>query len=447
VSKAELFKNRIIGYATKPADQFTANPLNFRKHPQRQREAVNASLRELGWISTVVENVTTGNVIDGHERIWQALQRNEDVPYLQVELSEAEERLALAVFDPITNMAETDAQVLDDLLRDVNTGEAALQALLAELATDAGLYGDKTTGDTEPEIDRAEELREKWGTAPGQLWQLGEHRLICGDCTDPATVARVMGGERAQGVFTSPPYAEQRKEAYGGIPEGEYLAWWAGVQSEVKRNLVQDGSFFVNIKEHSEDYIRSTYVHELAAAMVAIHGWVYLDEFCWERVGIPGDPGKMGKFKNQWEPVFWWAQQARPKFYPSRVMHESNATIQDNNFEPTLATMQGTGKSVVGTRKIGKGMAYPGNRIRTGQNEAMDHPAAFPVDLPSFFIKAFSDDGDIWLEPFAGSGTTGIACENLGRRARMVELDPKYCAVILERWSTHTSRVPSLLSA
>jgi hypothetical protein len=127
---AELFKNRIVGYDTKPADQFTANPLNYRKHPQRQRDAVNASLRELGWISTVVENVTTGNVIDGHERIWQALQRNEDVPYLKVELSEAEERLALAVFDPITNMAETDAAILDDLLREVNTGEAALQQVL-----------------------------------------------------------------------------------------------------------------------------------------------------------------------------------------------------------------------------------------------------------------------------------------------------------------------------
>ena len=135
----ELFKNRIIGYATKPADQFTANPLNYRKHPQRQRDAVNASLRELGWISTVIENITTGNVVDGHERIWNALPNNEDVPYLQVELSEAEERLALAIFDPITSMAETDAQILDDLLREVNTGEAALQAVLADLAADANV--------------------------------------------------------------------------------------------------------------------------------------------------------------------------------------------------------------------------------------------------------------------------------------------------------------------
>lgn len=133
------FENRIIGYATKPADQFQANPLNWRKHPQRQRAAVNASLRELGWVAAVIENVRTGNLIDGHERVWQALDKNEDVPYLQVDLSEDEERLALATFDAITGMAETDAAKLDELLREVNTGEAALQEMLNQLATDAGI--------------------------------------------------------------------------------------------------------------------------------------------------------------------------------------------------------------------------------------------------------------------------------------------------------------------
>lgn len=135
----ELFRNRIIGYDTKPADQFQANALNYRKHPQRQRDAVQASLRELGWIGVVVENVETGNLIDGHERVWQALRNNEDVPYIQVRLSESEERLALAVFDPITNMAETDAAILDNLLQQVNTGEAALQSLLAEMAEKANM--------------------------------------------------------------------------------------------------------------------------------------------------------------------------------------------------------------------------------------------------------------------------------------------------------------------
>lgn len=139
---SDIFRNRIIGYGTKPADQFQANPLNFRKHPQRQRDAVNASLRELGWIATVIENTTTGNLLDGHERVWQALPKNEEVPYLQVELTEAEEKLALSIFDPIGAMAETDATILDDLLQQVNTGEAALQALLSDLAVSAGVVPD-----------------------------------------------------------------------------------------------------------------------------------------------------------------------------------------------------------------------------------------------------------------------------------------------------------------
>ena len=153
----DIFRNRIIGYGTKPADQFQANPLNFRKHPQRQRDAVNASLRELGWIATVIENTTTGNLLDGHERVWQALPKNEDVPYLQVELTEAEEKLALSIFDPIGAMAETDAGILDELLRQVNTGEAALSALLSDLATDAGITPPDfmpTSADEQPRLDQ-----------------------------------------------------------------------------------------------------------------------------------------------------------------------------------------------------------------------------------------------------------------------------------------------------
>jgi hypothetical protein len=139
VNKTNPFTNRIIGYGTKPADQFQPNSLNYRVHPQKQREAVQASLRELGWIGVVVENRRSGNLIDGHERVWQALANNEDVPYIEVDLSESEEKLALAIFDPLGAMAETDSAILDELLRDVNTGESALQELLAELAEDAGI--------------------------------------------------------------------------------------------------------------------------------------------------------------------------------------------------------------------------------------------------------------------------------------------------------------------
>jgi hypothetical protein len=183
---ANVFANRIIGYTTKRASELTANPANWRKHPEKQRRAVQASLRELGWIGAVVENVRTGFLVDGHERVWQALKNDEEVPVLQVSLSEAEEKLALAVFDPITYMAETDAGLLDELLQGVNTGESALQELLAELAEthavpDGDAWGDAFGGlpnsDREPfkqitftlhdsqaeQVDRAIAIAKKMG--------------------------------------------------------------------------------------------------------------------------------------------------------------------------------------------------------------------------------------------------------------------------------------------
>lgn len=142
------WKNRIVGHGVKPADQFNANPLNARVHPDAQRKAVKGSLDTLGWIAPVIENIRTGNLVDGHDRVWQGLQNNNaEIPYIEVDLSENEERLALASYDFITTMAGYDKRMLDDLLREVNTTDAAMQETLAKLAEEIGLVsslgGDK----------------------------------------------------------------------------------------------------------------------------------------------------------------------------------------------------------------------------------------------------------------------------------------------------------------
>jgi site-specific DNA-methyltransferase (adenine-specific) len=460
--QAELFRNRIIGYGTKAADQFEANPLNYRKHPQRQRDAVQASLRELGWIGVVVENKRTGRLIDGHERVWQALQQNEDVPYIEVDLTEDEERLALAVFDPITNMAETDAAILDDLLREVNTGEAALQALLGELAEGAGLYGEKPTGDTEPQIDRAEELRAKWNTAPGQLWQLDEHKLICGDCTDPATVARVMGGDKINLAFTSPPYAEQRdydqSSGFKPIPPSEYVGWFALVSGNVKTHLANDGSWFINIKPAAKELDTELYVFDLVLAHARQWGWHFVTEFCWERNGIPKQVVR--RFKNQFEPIYQFAV-GNFKIRPDAVRHKSDNVPKargkgagntswarhQGGESIFMSGMQGTPGFEWFGDNVGAGMAYPGNRLPTfaSTHEATGHAAAFPVGLPQWFVQAYTDTSDIVYDPFMGSGSTLLAAENTNRKARGCELSPLYFATILERWSTHTGKTPVLV--
>ena len=135
------WRNRIVGEGEQPASQFVANPANWRVHPQNQRDAMRGALNEVGWVQRVIVNRRTGYLIDGHERVWQALQNGDaPVPYVEVDLDEAEEAYVLATLDPIGAMAAADAAKLDDLLRDVQSGEAGVQQMLAEVAARAMLY-------------------------------------------------------------------------------------------------------------------------------------------------------------------------------------------------------------------------------------------------------------------------------------------------------------------
>ena len=134
------WQSRIVGHGEKPASQFCANPRNYRTHPQAQRDALHGALNEVGWVAPVVENKRTGLLVDGHERVWQALQNGDaPVPYVEVDLSPEEEAYVLATLDPIGAMAAADKEQLDALLREVQSGEAGVQAMLAELAEKAGV--------------------------------------------------------------------------------------------------------------------------------------------------------------------------------------------------------------------------------------------------------------------------------------------------------------------
>ena len=150
------WRNRIVGHGEKPADQFQAHPRNFRQHPKAQRQALAASLNSVGWVDTVLENVTTGHLIDGHERIWQALDKgdNTPVPFTQVELSEDEELLVLSTFDPIGAMAIADKEMLEGLLGDLRTSEIVLEDravndLLHEVAARHDVAYGEFTGEDE----------------------------------------------------------------------------------------------------------------------------------------------------------------------------------------------------------------------------------------------------------------------------------------------------------
>jgi len=194
------WRNRIIGSGVEAPDQLVANPRNWRTHPNAQRDALRGSLIEIGWVQQVLVNRQTGHVVDGHARVEEALSRGElEVPVLYVDLDEDEEAMVLATLDPIGAMAAQDSQKLDELLSELHSDDAGIQALLDSMGTD-----EPKEGLTDP--DDVPELGEETHIKRGDLFALGDHRLMCGDSTKAEDVARLMDGRKADVILTDPPY-------------------------------------------------------------------------------------------------------------------------------------------------------------------------------------------------------------------------------------------------
>lgn len=447
---SDAWKNRIVDYGEEAPDQLLANPKNFRLHPKHQQDALAGVLREVGVVQNVIVNQRTGFLLDGHLRVSLALRDGHAaVPVTYVDLSESEEALVLATLDPISAMAGTDAAKLDDLLRDVSTGDAHVQQMLDDLATAAGIVpGLSEPGDGGDEFDTTPQDGPT-RCQRGDLWALGRHRLLCGDSTNAEDVARLMGGEQINICVTSPPYASQREyDAESGftpIHPDRYGAWFDAVQANIAAHLAADGSYFLNIKEHCEDGQRHLYVKDLTIAHVREWGWCFVDEFCWRdtKNGVPG--GWNNRFKDAWEPVFHFSRQAQIKFYPL-----ANGTKSDAVFEyssKTKKTATGSGLLGVKATPMVNGLARPSNVLEIAAASTGDHSAAYPVELPAWFIRAFTAKDDAAYDPFGGSGTTLIAAEREDRRAYLMELSPRYCDVILRRWEAETGQVAQKVDA
>jgi hypothetical protein len=216
---------------------------------------------------------------------------------------------------------------------------------------------------------------------------------------------------------------------------------------------------------------------DLVTAHVREWAWHFADEFCWERNGVPKQP--VLRFKSQWEPVYQFARD-RWKFRPDNVRHASNDAIiaygpgrgntswadpdsavisqgqKGDMFAGQRARRAGRGNTSWKDRQghnggafpdydeVKNGFAYPGNRLPTfaGSHEATGHTAAFPVGLPEFFVKAYTDEGDAVFDPFMGSGSTLLAAHNQRRIGYGMEISPAYCDIICARWQKATGIKP-----
>jgi site-specific DNA-methyltransferase (adenine-specific) len=276
-----------------------------------------------------------------------------------------------------------------------------------------------------------------------------KHRLLCGNARSTEDVARLFAGAKANVAITSPPYASQREydpsSGFKPIPVDGYVEWYKAVAACIEAVLAPDGSYFLNIKAHAQDGQRSLYVMDLTIAHVRQWGWMFVDEFCWRKTdnGVPG--GWCNRFKNAFEPVFHFARQSAIKFRPRSVGHVSEDCFDyspDNPKSTSGSGLLGTGARGSGVGKPGAsdedgrftGIARPSNVIEVKSESAQgSHSAPFPRLLVEFFVKAFSDPGDIIFDSFMGSGTTMAAAHVLGRNGYGCEISPGFCDVILQR--------------
>jgi DNA modification methylase len=453
-----------------PIDKPIDYPKNARKWTQQAIDKVAMSIREFGWRQPVVVD-SQGVIVIGHLRrlAGKSIGCTECPVHVARDLSPEKIR-ALRLADNRSGQEATwDMDLLASEFLDLKGLDIDLSFTAFDTKElDALLLTPNAAEDDVPPVPEVPTSR------LGDLWVMGGHRLLCGDCRDLPSVMRVVEGGVCNLVVTSPPYAEQREydesSGFRPIPPDEYVEWFQPIADNIRSVMASDGSYFLNIKPSCEGVDTQLYVLDLVLAHARQWGWHFATEFCWERNGVPKSVTQ--RFKNQFEPVYQFSL-GRWKMRPDAVRHYSpnvptasgpgsgetswaakqggkGATSVPGSFGAVKKRRNGTnhrmaemqGQNVAPGDYVHPGMAYPGNRLPSfnASHEATGHVAAFPVGLPQFFIEAYTDPGDVVFDPFAGSGSTLIAAENTSRRGHGIELSPAYCDVIVTRWQNLTGK-------
>jgi DNA modification methylase len=426
-----------------PLDRLIPYARNARTHDDDQIAQIAASIVEFGWTNPILVDAE-GGLVAGHGRLLAARKLGlVTVPVVVLDhLTPAQRRAYVIADNKLALNAGWNEELLAAELHALNgegfdlalTGfrETELDALMAPL-DDA----ESAEGAGEDAADDMPAPPREPITRVGDLWLIGNHRLLCNDSTDAPAVARVMNGERAALVFTSPPYGNQRDYTTGGV--GDWDALMRGVFASLP--VTDSAQVLVNLGIVHRENEWQPYWQEWLDWMRQ-QGWRRFGFYVWDQgPGLPGDWN--GRLAPAFEFVFHFNRKARKpnKIVPCKWAGHVNDTHGGiRHKDGHVGEWTHAGQGVQDTR-------IPDNVIRITRHKARgietEHPAVFPVALPEFVMRAFSNEREILYEPFAGSGTSIIAAERAGRRARSIELAPEYVDVALRRWRKLFSRPTS----
>jgi len=403
-----VVRDRVKELRRVKASELVPNEKNWRRHDKPQADALKGLLQQIGYAGALLaRELPDGRLklLDGHLR--RDTTPDMKVPVLVLDVTEEEGDAILLTFDPVSAMAQADKTQLEALLATVRTEDKAIAAMLERVAGESAwqVAEQKEILDPEPQIDKAVELQKKWGTELGQLWQIGPHRLVCGDCRDEGTVGRLWadGGPKLRMVWTDPPYGI----AYEST--GRRITRESRGDPSPNRPIGNDGS---------ERAAAACFTKAIALALrfaevgVCFYAAVPMGAALPFFIAAFNEGGLSFKHSLVWVKqqmvfgradyhyrheliLYGWIENGAHYFTDDRT--------QDSVFEVD----------------------------RPHSSEF--HPTTKPVELIARMVKNSSREGELVYDPFCGSGTTLLAAHQLGRIGYGVEIDPGYVAVTLER--------------
>lgn len=420
-------------------DALKPHPRNPNTHPQSQIELLAKIIMKTGWRSPIVVSKRSGYVVKGHGRLRAAKHAGfQQVPVdLQNYETDEQELADLVADNRIAELAEMDMDALSGILGELSGMEfdmslAGFEDWVPDLDDVDGLTDDDDVPEAPPPVCHR-----------GQIWQLGDHRLMCGDSTNTAQVSALMGGGMADMLLTDPPYNVDYTGGTGlkiendNLPDAEFRRFLVDAFAAMAGSLRAGGAFYIWHAD-SEGYNFRGACRDV--------GLQVRQCLIWNKNALV-----LGRQDYQWkhEPcLYGWKDGAAHNWFGAR----DKVTVQEVGDSALSMAEDGSllvsyGESVF--RISGSDIEVEMLRASVFYEEkplaSRLHPTMKPVALYSRQIEYSSAAGALVLDIFGGSGTTVIACEKLRRRARVMELDPHYCDVIIKRWEDFTGRKAVLL--